>query len=99
MNRERGFVGIILLVIIGLILLKFYANFDVFSAADSGRGQETIGYTAQLLKTIWSYISTPVTFIWSQIVMPLLKIFWATFQSFISWSNGQIDGSSTTMFP
>ncbi|MDB5194083.1 MAG: hypothetical protein JWN50_97 [Parcubacteria group bacterium] len=85
-NREQGFVGIIILVIVGLALLKYFINFDIFAAADSTQGQQTIGYTGQILRTVWSYISTPVTFVWSQVTVPLLSLFWSTFQSFIHWS-------------
>jgi len=95
-NREGGFVGLIILIIIGLALLKYFLNFDVFAAADSQHGQETIGYTGQIIRTIWSYISTPVGFAWNEIVVPILKLCWATFEHFISWSNQNLESPGST---
>jgi hypothetical protein len=97
MKNEKGFVGIIILVIIALILLKYFMDFDVFAAADSEQGQETIGYTGQILRTTWSYIATPVTFAWNEIALPLLKILWGTFQAFITWSQTGV-APSTSIF-
>lgn len=97
MKNEKGFVEIVILVIIALVLLKFFLNFDLFEAADSAQGQETIGYTGQLLRTIWSYIATPATFAWNEIALPLLKIFWNTFQAFITWSQTGV-APSTSIF-
>lgn len=95
MKKDQGFVGIIILVIVGLALLKYFINFDVFEAADSPQGQQTIGYTAQILRTIWSYISTPVSYAWSQVAWPLLKLFGTTLQAFIHWSQTGIAPSNS----
>ncbi len=95
MKRDKGFVGIIILVIIGLALLKYFINFDIFAAADSTRGQETLGYTAQILRTGWSYISTPVSYAWSQVAWPLLKLFGTTLQAFIHWSQTGVAPSNS----
>ena len=85
MKKDRGIIGLIILVIIGLILLKYFLNFSVFDAANSAQGHETIGYTQSVLNLIWSYVSTPVTFVWTKILLPILGILWDNFLAFLSW--------------
>lgn len=85
MKKERGFIGIIVLILIALIVLKYLYDFSVFEAAASPQGQGTITYTHQILNTIWSYIQVPVTFAWEKVVWPLIGVIWANFQSFLDW--------------
>ncbi len=84
-KRDQGFIGLIILVIIALVLLKYFLNWSVFDAAASPQGQSTISYTHNLWDTIWSYISTPVTFIWQKIVWPLILLIWNNFNTFLKW--------------
>lgn len=93
-NKQGGLIGTIFLVIVGLVLLKYFLNWDVFDAAKSPEGQETIGYTHQLLNTIWSYISMPVIFIWSKVVWPILALFWKTFLAFLAFGNHNLSSLS-----
>ena len=69
MRTDRGFIGFILLIIIALILAKYFYNFSVFQAASSPQGQQTISYTQQILNAIWSVI----TFIWKSLQTLLMS--------------------------
>jgi len=82
-TKEKGIIGIIVLIIVALILAKYFYNFNIFSAAASPQGTETVSYTQQVLGTIWSYIATPVTFVWNQIIWPILSIAWQNFQAIL----------------
>jgi len=84
-GKQEGFIGILILLIIGLILLKYFLNWSVFEAAATPQGQETVSYTHQLFTTIWSYIATPVTFTWNKIIWPFLILAWKNFQAFLEW--------------
>ena len=84
-SKKGGFIGLIVLIIIALIVLKYLYNFSVFDAAASPQGQSTISYTQQVLGTVWSTIGPPVTFFENQIFFPLVGIIWANFQSFLHW--------------
>jgi len=90
MKKDRGIIGLAILAIIALVLIKYFLNWDIFDAAASLQGQGTISYTHQLLNTIWSYISFPVIFIWTQIVWPLLLLIWKTFLAFLSFGNSNL---------
>ncbi|MFZ2048930.1 MAG: hypothetical protein WAV25_01360 [Minisyncoccia bacterium] len=92
MKNQKGIIGLIILVIIALILLKYFLDWSIFEAADSAQGQETIGYTQTLFNTIWSYIGAPVTFIWTKIFMPILQLTWDNFLAFLSWGK-QVGGN------
>ncbi len=89
MNRakNKGFIGIIILVIIGLVLLKYFLGWSIFEAAQTEDGQETIGYTRQIINTTWGYIQAPVTFVWDRIVWPILELSWKNFQVFLDWGH------------
>ena len=87
MNRQKGLIGIIVLIIIALALLKYFFNWSVFDAAASPQGNATIRYVRELFNTAWSYIEGPVLFVWHQIIWPILGFAWKSFQSLIH-SNG-----------
>ena len=86
MEKNRGFIGTILLVILGLAALKYFLNWDVFDAAESEEGKSTILYLRDLFNTVWGYIGTPVTFAWESVLKPLIMVFWQTLQAFIDWA-------------
>lgn len=83
-QKEKGIIGIILLVIVALILLKFFLNWDVFDAASTDQGKSTILYARDLFNLIWHYIAAPVMFIWSEIVWPILSLAWNNFREIIN---------------
>ena len=83
--RNKGFIGTIFLIIVGLALLKYFLNWDIFDAASSDQGQSTIDYVRSILDTIWTYIGYPITFAWNQVVWPILQLAWHNFQAFIEW--------------
>jgi hypothetical protein len=95
-TTEKGIIGLIVLIIIALILAKYFLNFNVFSAAASPQGTETVGYTQQVLGTVWTYIATPVTFIWNQIVWPILSLGWQSFQAMLVWGQHNANTLSGT---
>ncbi len=84
-SKKGGFIGLIILIIIALIVLKYLYNFSVFEAAGTPQGQSTINYTQQVFGTIWSVIGPSVTFVQNQIFFPLVGVIWANFQSFLQW--------------
>ncbi len=91
-NQKGGFIGLIVLIIIALVVLKYLYNFSVFEAAGTPQGQETIGYTQQILSWIWSIIGPTVVFIQNKIFLPLVSVIWDNFKSFIDW--GRMNAAS-----
>lgn len=73
MKKDKGFIGIIILIIIALALLKYFLNWSIFEAAATPQGKETVGYTQNIVSTIWSYLSVPFHFVWDRILSPLLN--------------------------
>lgn len=72
MEKDKGFIGVIVLIIIALAALKYFLNWDVFDAAATEQGRGTISYIREVVNFIWSWIKLPVKFIWSQVVWPLI---------------------------
>jgi hypothetical protein len=85
-NREKG--GIVLwiaLVIVGLGLLKYFLNWDIFDAAASEQGQSTISYVRQVVDSIWSVIGYPVTVAWNEVIHPVFTLAWNNLKAIIEW--------------
>jgi len=85
MKTQRGFIGLVVLIIVALIVLKYLYNFSVFEAAGTPQGQSTITYTQQVFGSIWAIIGPSVTFVQNQIFFPLVGVIWNNFQSFLQW--------------
>ncbi|MBX4189529.1 hypothetical protein KW785_02985 [Candidatus Parcubacteria bacterium] len=85
MKRDRGFIGLLIILIVALVLAKYLFNWSVFDAAESPQGQETVSYTHQVLTTVWGYISAPIIFVWSKIVWPILAFAGQSFKALIAW--------------
>jgi len=68
MNREGGFIGWLILIIIALALLKYFFDWSIFDAAASEEGQGTIYYIRDILDLTWYYIQTPVLWLWDRIL-------------------------------
>ncbi|MBI1974365.1 MAG: hypothetical protein HYS51_00690 [Candidatus Zambryskibacteria bacterium] len=56
MQTNRGFIGKIILIIIGLALLKYFFDWSIFDAIDSPRGQAAISYIKDIITYIWNEI-------------------------------------------
>ncbi len=85
-KEEGGFIGLIVLIILGLAALKYFFNWDIFDAASTSQGQNTIGYIRKVINFVWSYIGAPLNWIWDQIVWPLITLAWDTLRSLIATS-------------
>lgn len=85
---DRGFIETIILVVVGLALLKYFLNWDIFDAASSEEGKSTITYIRDIINTTWSYIGAPVTWAWNNVVWPLLDVAWRSLREFIEWGRG-----------
>lgn len=83
---KKGFIiGWVILAILALTILKYFFNWSIFDAAASEQGISTIRYIRELLNLIWSYLETPVLFLWHMVLWPLIDLFWQTFQAFVEW--------------
>lgn len=66
--KNRGFIGLFILIIIALAALKYFLDWSIFDAADSKQGINTIEYIKNILNISWSYIRIPIFFIWDKIL-------------------------------
>ena len=78
-NLKRGFIGIIVLVVIAILLLS-YLGFDLKKIFTSKAVVTNFSYVWGIIKTIWSdYLSVPFAFVWSNLLKPLFEIVWKAF--------------------
>ena len=76
---KKGFIGIIALIVIAIILLS-YLGFDLKKIFTSPSVINNFSYVWGIIKTIWlNYLSVPFTFVWNQVVVPLMQILWKVF--------------------
>ena len=81
MEKNKGFIGKLLLIIIGLALLKYFFDWSIFDAIESERGKETVGYIRKVLDFIWSYLARPLNYIWNEIIEPAMISMISNFNS------------------
>jgi hypothetical protein len=85
MKKDDGFISWLILLIIALALLKYFFNWSIFDAANSEQGRGTILYIREVINLIWSYLAVPFTFLWREVVWPILHLAWQAFQAFLEW--------------
>lgn len=82
-DGQKGFVMLIIMIIIGLAALKYFLNWDIFDAASSSQGKTTILYIRDIINGIWSYIGYPLTYAWDNVAWPLLQFAWESLQKMV----------------
>jgi len=60
MKTNQGFIGRILLLIIAVIALKYFLDFDIIEWFKSPRAQEIIQPTVTFLKTVYNWLDNLV---------------------------------------
>ena len=67
MNGQKGFIGRLILIVIALVLLKYFFDWSIFDAASSEQGRKTISYIKEVFNVARDYIDGPVLAIWYKI--------------------------------
>ncbi|MEX2014265.1 MAG: hypothetical protein WD896_02835 [Parcubacteria group bacterium] len=68
MEKDKGFVGWLILIVVALAFLKYFLDWDIFAAASSEKGRATIDYTLEVLSVVWSYLRIPILFVWERVL-------------------------------
>ena len=55
---NRGFIGNLILLTIGLALAYYFFDWSIFDAIKSDKGMATIDYIQDVFSASWSYIKT-----------------------------------------
>lgn len=63
MNDQRGLIKEILIIVIALIILGYF-GFNITTILSSSVVQTNLAWFWNLLMTIWSWIVTPLTYLW-----------------------------------
>lgn len=56
--KNKGFIGILVLIIIALALAKYFFDWSIFDALSSEKGKDTVLYVKNILNVVWSYLKT-----------------------------------------
>ncbi len=80
----------LVLIVAALALLKYFFNWSIFDAAASEQGRSTVSYIRDVLNTVWSYIGTPVTFAWQEVVRPLFQFAFDSLRQMLDEGRGAL---------
>jgi hypothetical protein len=86
-SRNRGFVGIIALLVVGLFMLQFFFNINVYGWLKSPEVLSVLVYIKRIILLVWElFIKIPAIFIWEQIVVSVIwKYTLTVWQYLTSW--------------
>jgi len=73
--QQKGFIRLIVLVIIGLIILKFFFKFDVIDYFNSEEFRSFASQVGKIISSIWEYLVKVISYTWNQGKDLLLKAF------------------------
>lgn len=78
---SRGFVGIIVLIVIAILLIS-YLGFDLKKIFTAPAVKNNFAYIWNFVEGIWTdYLSVPIMFLWEQLIRPLFEIMWKAFMA------------------
>lgn len=73
MNKERGVIGTIILIVIGLGLAGYFFDFNIIEFLKSDAVQNIWDYTKRAALIIWeNFLRTPVIYIWQEVVIDII---------------------------
>ena len=76
MKGNRGFIKIILLIVLALIVLGFF-GYNLKDIVNSPDVKGNFAYVWDLLVKLWNWILTPLSWVWENIV---IKLVWNNLQ-------------------
>ena len=72
MNKDKGFVKLIIIIVIALIVLGYF-GFDIKKAIESPVARTNIEYAKDATVYVWNkYLKGPVTYLWKEIFLELI---------------------------
>ena len=73
MQKNKGFVKMIVLIIIGILILSYF-GFNLKSIAESPTSQSNFSYVWGTLSYVWdTFLAGPAIWVWNKIIV---GIFW-----------------------
>jgi hypothetical protein len=94
MNRPqpRGFIGAGLLIVIGLLILQFGLDVNIFGWLKSPEVSNVLLYLKKFFLLLWNnIIKAPVVFLWNELV---IDIIWKYTLVLWGWLTGWVDSNS-----
>lgn len=74
LNKQTGFISTIILIILGLVGIKYFFNFDIVKYLMSDNVKEIFEYIKRFFEIVWSkYIAGTFLYLWNNIV---IGVFW-----------------------
>jgi len=68
METNKGFIKMIIVIIIALIILGYFFNIRITDILNSANVQSNLSWFWGLIVKIWNFISYPFMFIWNRYV-------------------------------
>lgn len=89
MSKNRGFLKLLVIVIIGILILAYF-RVDVRGFIDSSRGQEMISYVKDTSLFLWErFLRTPVLYLYNDVSLDVIV---PTVRSFFEQNSMSVAG-------
>lgn len=89
MSKNRGFLKLLVIVIIGILILAYF-RVDVRGFIDSSRGQEMISYVKDTSLFLWErFLRTPVLYLYNDVFLDVIV---PTVRSFFEQNSMSVAG-------
>ena len=69
MNTKKGFIRLVILVVIALIVLGYFFNIKITDVIASPNVQANLNWLWDIIVKIWNFITYPIVFLWNRYVV------------------------------
>jgi hypothetical protein len=91
-NNQKGFIGIILVLIFALALAKYFFNWNIIDFLNSPEVIAVFSYIKKFIILVWEkFLAGPVLYVWNTVIV---GIFWKYAVIIFDAMKGWVDGQS-----
>ncbi len=89
-NGQRGFIGLIITLVVALALLKYFFDFNIIDFIKSPKVAEVFDYIKRAVLLVWNkFLLYPVVWFWDTIIIGLV---WEGLKMGYGILTGWVDG-------
>ncbi len=69
MNTNKGFIKLIIVIVIALIILGYFFNIKITDVISAPNVQANLSWFWNIIVNIWNFITYPIVFVWNRYVV------------------------------
>jgi hypothetical protein len=88
-DRQDGFIGLVIVLVVSLLLLKYFFSFNLLEFLQSSAVADVFNYVKKFLLIVWNdFLVYPLEWFWNDVV---IKIVWETLKDGYALLKGWVD--------